>query len=200
MKFIKNWVIPIAVGLLIAYIIQFWFVTVRVKGPSMEPNLVNNQFVIESRKANIKRGDVIVFDARHEDPNNKSDHKDYVKRVIGVSDDRVEHKGSNLYVNGKLVDQDYIGLTERSSGTWGDWSLTTLSKSNTWQAKDRNQSVVPKNSYFVLGDHRSVSNDSRTFGFVEKKHVNGKVIVPFWNTDKTAKGNVNEQSKRFFDK
>ncbi|KAI3473623.1 hypothetical protein Pfo_031451 [Paulownia fortunei] len=65
----------------------------------MSPNLENSELVIENKLATIKRGDVIVFDATHEDPQIKSGHKDYVKRVIAVAGDTVEHRGANLYVN-----------------------------------------------------------------------------------------------------
>ena len=199
MNFIKNWVIPIVIGLFIALIIRtFLFTLVTVDGPSMNPNLDNGELVVESKISTVKRGNVIVFDATNEDPQIKSGHKDYVKRVIAVGGDIVSHKGANLYVNGKKVNQDYIGLEQQSGGTWGDWTLKTLSSRDFWQKKDRNTTVVPKNSYFVLGDHRSVSNDSRMFGYVEKKHVLGKIYAPFWNSDKQSKENVNDQSKKFF--
>ena len=199
-NFIKNWVVPIVIGLAIAMLIRtFWFTLVKVDGPSMWPSLENSELVIENKLATIKRGDVIVFDATHEDPQIKSGHKDYVKRVIAVAGDTVEHRGANLYVNGKKVNQDYIDNDQRTSGTWGNWTLKTLSaREDLWQKKDQNKSVVPKNMYFVLGDHRSVSNDSRMFGFIEKQHILGKVYVPFWNSDTKAKENVNDQSKEFF--
>ena len=98
--------------------------------------------------------------------------------------------------------QNYIGINEQTQGTemsfGSTWSLKTLSSTDQWQEKDRNHSRVPAGEYFVMGDHRSVSNDGRYFGFIDKQHIKGKVYVPFWNSNKTAKQNVNGQNKLFF--
>lgn len=203
LRFIKEWIIPIGVTLVIVLLVRtYLFTLVRVSGPSMMPNLQDKEFVILSKISKYKRGDVIVFDARQEDPRFNSNDKDYVKRIIGVPGDTVSYKNSNLYVNGKVVNQNYIGIDERTQGTemsfGSEWSLKTLSATDLWQKKDQHHTKVPAGEYFVMGDHRSVSNDGRYFGFVDAKHVTGKVIVPFWNSDKNAKKSVNEQDKHFF--
>jgi signal peptidase I len=203
MNFLKNWVFPILVGLAIAMVIKtFLFSTVRVDGTSMMPNMQNNELVLESKISSYTRGDVIVFDAGKEDPNNGGESKDYVKRIIGIGGDTVRFDGQDLYVNDKKVNQAYLPQESRTTGTagtFGDkWDLGTLSKSDTWQEKDRNQTTVPENMFFVLGDNRAVSNDSRTIGFIEDQHVLGKVYTPFWNMDEQARANINQQSKQFF--
>lgn len=204
-EFFKEWVLPIGVALIIVALIRaFLFTFVHVSGPSMTPNLQNNELVVLNKIAKYKRGDVVVFDARQEDPRIRAGEKDYVKRIIGMPGDTVSYKNSNLYVNGKVVNQDFIGINERTEGTemafGNNWSLTSLSSGDLWQKKDRNHTKVPSGEYFVMGDHRSVSNDSRYFGFVDAKHIEGKVIVPFWNSNDTAKAHVNQQSKHFFAK
>lgn len=195
-KELMSWIVPIAIGLLLALLIkQFAFQFVRVDGPSMQPNLQNNERVVCLKQAKIHRGSVVVFDANGVDPQ-VSVKTEYVKRVIGLSGDTVEAKNGNLYVNGKKVDQSYISKSERSSGT-GTWTLHSISQENSWVLHN-GAYKVPKGEYFVLGDHRSVSNDSRYWGFVPKSKIVGVVKVGFWNRTQPAKNNINQQWKHFF--
>lgn len=195
-KELMSWIVPIAIGLLLALLIkQFAFQFVRVDGPSMQPNLQNNERVVCLKQANIHRGSVVVFDANGVDPQ-VSVKTEYVKRVIGLPGDTVEAKNGNLYVNGKKVDQSYISKSERSSGT-GTWTLHSISQENSWVLHN-GAYKVPKGEYFVLGDHRSVSNDSRYWGFVPKSKIVGVVKVGFWNRTQPAKNNINQQWKHFF--
>ena len=195
-KELMSWIVPIAIGLLLALLIkQFAFQFVRVDGPSMQPNLQNNERVVCLKQAKIHRGSVVVFDANGVDPQ-VSVKTEYVKRVIGLPGDTVEAKNGNLYVNGKKVDQSYISKSERSSGT-GTWTLHSISQENSWVLHN-GAYKVPKGEYFVLGDHRSVSNDSRYWVFVPKSKIVGVVKVGFWNRTQPAKNNINQQWKHFF--
>lgn len=195
-KELMSWIVPIAIGLLLALLIkQFAFQFVRVDGPSMQPNLQNNERVVCLKQAKIHRSSVVVFDANGVDPQ-VSVKTEYVKRVIGLPGDTVEAKNGNLYVNGKKVDQSYISKSERSSGT-GTWTLHSISQENSWVLHN-GAYKVPKGEYFVLGDHRSVSNDSRYWGFVPKSKIVGVVKVGFWNRTQPAKNNINQQWKHFF--
>ena len=195
-KELMSWIVPIAIGLLLALLIkQFAFQFVRVDVPSMQPNLQNNERVVCLKQAKIHRGSVVVFDANGVDPQ-VSVKTEYVKRVIGLPGDTVEAKNGNLYVNGKKVDQSYISKSERSSGT-GTWTLHSISQENSWVLHN-GAYKVPKGEYFVLGDHRSVSNDSRYWGFVPKSKIVGVVKVGFWNRTQPAKNNINQQWKHFF--
>ena len=195
-KELMSWIVPIAIGLLLALLIkQFAFQFVRVDGPSMQPNLQNNERVVCLKQAKIHRGSVVVFDANGVDPQ-VSVKTEYVKRVIGLPGDTVEAKNGNLYVNGKKVDQSYISKSERSSGT-GTWTLHSISQENS-RVLHNGAYKVPKGEYFVLGDHRSVSNDSRYWGFVPKSKIVGVVKVGFWNRTQPAKNNINQQWKHFF--
>lgn len=191
-KEIMSWILPVLIGLAIALAIKaFVFTRVRVDGPSMEPNLMDAERVLAFKPAKVKHLSVIVFDAYGEDPSAKT-HTNYVKRVIGLPGDKVASKNGYIYVNNKKIKQSFISQTERTSGT-GNWTLTTLAKQNGW-GKGKKVTVVPKGKYFVLGDHRSVSNDSRYWGFVDQKKVLGVVKVPFWTSSKTKRHNVNSLS------
>ena len=189
MKFIKDWVLPIVIGLLLAMILRQFVVTVaRVDGPSMEPNLVNNERMIVWRQAKIKHLSVIVFDAHGEDPQATQPKTDYVKRVIGLPGDTVSSSNGNIYVNGKQINQSFINSYQRGAGT-GNWDLQSLSKG--W-ANNSGATVVPRGEYFVLGDHRSVSNDGRYWGFVYKSKVVGVAKTFPWGTTAARRHNVND--------
>lgn len=187
MKAVKNilsWIIPILVGFLIAAVIKTFFVSVvKVDGTSMYPNLQNNERVMMLHQAGIRRGSVIVFDAYGVDRNNTNLTKDtkYVKRVIALPGDTVEYRDNGqLYVNGKFQSQGYITQQQQTDGTLKVVANLPQAKGVTLGTGSRFK--VPAGKYFVLGDNRSVSNDSRYYGFVPKKKILGVVKVPFWDS------------------
>lgn len=195
---VMSWVIPIVIGLLIALLIkQFLFQVVRVDGPSMQPNLQNNERVFCLKRSQIHRGSVVIFDANGVDPQ-VAVKTDYVKRVIGLPGDTVRSQNGNIYVNGKKINQSYISMKQRDAGT-GNWNLKSISVQNSW-LKHNGATKVPKGEYFVLGDHRSVSNDGRYWGFVPKSKIDGVVKVPSWAGTKTARQNVNKEWQHFYAK
>ncbi|WP_267201126.1 signal peptidase I [Limosilactobacillus kribbianus] len=195
---VMSWVVPIVIGLLIALLIkQFFFQIVRVDGPSMQPNLQNNERVFCLKRSKIHRGSVVIFDANGVDPQ-VAVKTDYVKRVIGLPGDTVKSKNGNIYVNGKKIDQSYISTKQRNAGT-GNWTLKSISVQNSW-LKHNGATKVPAGEYFVLGDHRSVSNDGRYWGFVPKNKIDGVVKVPSWTGTKVARQNVNKEWQHFYDK
>jgi len=161
----------------------------------MEPNLENREYVVLLKPIQtIQRGSVIIFDAKGEDPTVQTS-TNYVKRVIGIPGDSISSKNGILYVNNRRVNQDYISNQERNAGT-GNWSLTTLAKNNQWTYSPK-KGVVPKGCYFVLGDNRSVSNDSRYWGFVYKDKIQG-IVKDFYWKNKQQKYNINKLTKNFF--
>ncbi|WP_057756488.1 signal peptidase I [Weissella kandleri] len=200
-KKVMSWLLPILVGLAIALLIrQFWFTLMRVDGTSMEPNLVNNERVLVLRNQKINRGSVIVFNAKGADPS-ATTNRDYVKRVIGLPGDRISAIDGTLYVNDKKVNQDFIPQSEQAAtnavNNVGNWeNLKELGTHMSW-SKNASSFTVPNDEYFVLGDHRSVSNDSRYWGYVPKENVVGSVKLSFWNNAKT-KSKINTESQRFF--
>ncbi len=134
-----------------------------VHGRSMDPTFGEGQFLIVSRAhywfEEPERGDVVVFHAP-----SKLD-EDYIKRVIGVPGDHIESRDQQLYLNGALLDETY--LTEKSK------------RSN---RRVEVEGIVPPGMYYVLGDNRNSSVDSRrvSVGFVDKELLVGKVLFRYW--------------------
>jgi signal peptidase I len=149
-----------------AFIIIFLYQPVKVEGTSMMPSLDDqerifvNKFVY--RLESIQRGDIVVF-RYPRDPS-----KSFIKRVIGLSGDRIRIDGGQVYVNGNLLDEDYIPPAYAD-----ERSYKTI--------------VVPPGCYFVLGDHRSLSNDSRDFGPVNLSFIYGKAVFGYWPMDKLGR-------------
>lgn len=161
------WVRDLVISLAIsAFIIVFLYQPVKVEGTSMMPSLDDqerifiNKFVY--RIEAIQRGDIVVF-RYPRDP-----AKSFIKRVIGVAGDHVRIVDGRVYVNGKLLDEDYVPGAYQDGRSYPD-------------------TVVPKDAYFVLGDHRSLSNDSRDFGPVDAAYIYGKAVFGYWPVDKVGR-------------
>lgn len=180
-KIFKDYLLPILIGIILVVIIEhFFFVIVRVDGTSMKPNLQNNERVMLLKQAKIKRNSVIVFNAYGVDKNNPAVTKStkYVKRVIGLPGDKIKYtKDGKLYVNGKYQSQSYITNSEKTTGT----TTLQLAEAKGVSIGTGKTFTVPAGKYFVLGDNRSASNDSRYYGFVPKNKIDGVVKAFFWN-------------------
>jgi signal peptidase I len=143
------------------FIIVFLYQPVKVEGTSMMPGVADqerifiNKFVY--RFEAIERGDVVVF--RY--PGDPS--KNYIKRIVGVSGDRIEIYRGAVMVNGDRLAEPYLPAEFRDERSMGEV-------------------VVPEGSYFVLGDHRNLSSDSRDFGVVERAAICGKAVFAYWPT------------------
>lgn len=136
----------------------------EINGASMEPNFHNGEFIltnkVEYRVSNPKRGDVVIFKS----PKNKE--IDYIKRVIGLPGDTVALRNNAIYVNGNKLEESYLapGVV-----IFGESYL------------HENQEVtVPPGKYFVLGDNRPHSSDSREFGPIAKEDFIGKAFLRYW--------------------
>ena len=203
----NKWYFIIAIAIIAFNIFFFNFVVkpIQISGPSMNPNLHDKERVWAFKSTQIKRGSVIVFHAKGTDPEQNQDLI-YVKRVIGLPGDKVTSKDGKLYVNDKLVNQSYISPLQRDSGTgnWNSFSQLSSKKDATWKTYDKkNLDHVPQKSYFVLGDNRKVSNDSRYFGYVPEGKVIGVVKVPWilvppWNWLDSHRYEINRYCNDFF--
>jgi signal peptidase I len=162
-----SWVRDLIISLAIsAFVIVFLYQPVKVEGTSMMPSLDDqerifiNKFVY--RIEPIQHGDIIVF-RYPRDP-----AKSFIKRVIGVAGDHVKIDDGRVYVNGKLLVEDYVPRAYQDDRSYPDV-------------------MVPPDSYFVLGDHRSLSNDSRDFGPVDSSYIYGKAVFGYWPVDKLGR-------------
>jgi signal peptidase I len=166
-----SWVRDLAFSVLIAVIlIVFIYQPVKVEGTSMMPTLTDqerifiNKFTYHFGLGAIERGDMVVF-WYPLDPT-----KSYIKRVIGIPGDRVRIDAGQVYVNGEALVENYVPESYRDNVSWKGKS-----------------DVVPAGEYFVLGDHRSSSSDSRTWGFVEREKIYGKAVFVYWPLDKMGR-------------
>jgi signal peptidase I len=160
---LRDLIISLAIS---AFIIIFLYQPVKVEGTSMMPSLDDqerifvNKFVY--RLEPIQRGDIVVF-RYPRDPS-----KSFIKRVIGVAGDHIRIEDGQVFLNGNLLDEDYVPRAYEDERSYPEV-------------------VVPLNSYFVLGDHRTMSNDSRDFGSVQASFIYGKAVFGYWPMDKMGR-------------
>jgi signal peptidase I len=160
---VHSWLRDLAVSIVVStFIIIFLYQPVRVEGTSMLPVLEDQDRLFINKMAyrvgEIHHGDVVVFLYPH-------DHtKSYIKRVIALPGEEVRIDHGRVFVNGKQVKEKYVP---------------------SMYADDRSQPemLVPDHEYFVMGDHRSISSDSRDFGPVERDLIYGKAAFVYWPMD-----------------
>jgi len=185
-KFIKEYLEPIVIAVLIALFIRTFIVQAfKIPSSSMEPTLLVGDYLLVNKFIygikipftdtkllhfrNPKRGDIVVFIY----PKDRS--KDFIKRVIGTEGEKVEIVRNKIYINGTLVEDPWGYYSEKS-----DWMKQL-------QLMERfGPVVVPKDSLFVLGDNRDNSQDSRFWGFVNVNAVKGKALVIYFSWDGNA--------------
>ncbi len=136
----------------------------QVKGASMEPNFHDGEYILtnkfEYRFELPKRGDVVVFKS----PQNPD--IDFIKRIIGLPGDRVKLADNHFYINGQRLDESYIS--------------PTLYTYNGSYLREGQEIVVPEDNYFVSGDNRPRSSDSREWGPINKTSIIGKSQLRYW--------------------
>ena len=210
-SFLKIILPPIVIiGTILTIRINF-FDYLYVSGSSMYPTLEDKQMILVDKTIkNFKRGQVVSFHASPNNPSPDSKDKMYIKRIIGLPGDTVTYKDGKLYVNDKEVNQKFLSLKgndykmESSEGTQKpslstSWDLGSLSEGNpNFNSWSQNQIKVPDGSVFVLGDHRSVSFDSRYFGFVKMETIQGVNRSFFWDNEQQKYYTSDDFTKDFF--
>jgi signal peptidase I len=152
----------VAFILVAAFIIRYFLIQpFVVEGNSMEPNFHNKQYLlvdkISYKLRQPARGEVIVFNP----PNNSS--QNYIKRIIGLPGETIKITGGNIYINDLDLDEKY--LTQNGS---------TMTSSNDFSI------ALKDNEYFVMGDNRNHSSDSREFGALPKTNIIGRTWLIIW--------------------
>jgi signal peptidase I len=164
---VLTWLRDLVISLVVsAFIIVFLYQPVKVEGTSMLPGLEDqerifiNKFVY--RFGTVERGDIVVFHYPR-DPN-----KSYIKRVIGVEGDRVRIEDGRVFVNGRRLEEPYVPAEYEDLRSYPEVK-------------------VPPHSYYLLGDHRTSSSDSRDFGPVDQQFIYGKAVFVYWPVEKLGK-------------
>jgi len=157
---LRSWFRDIFFAFAIAiFIVVFVVQPVKVEGTSMQPRLVDQERIFVNRFIyrfqDIQRGDVVVFWY----PKDRS--KSFIKRVLGIPGDEVEIRNGIVYVNGARISEPYLKREFQDYKSFG-------------------KAMVPAGQYFVLGDHRNSSNDSRSWGFVAQNLIYGKAVFSYW--------------------
>jgi signal peptidase I len=161
---LSSWLRDVLISLAVsAFFIIFLYQPVKVEGTSMMPTLQDqervfiNKFVYKLEP--VQRGDVVVF-RYPRDPS-----KSYIKRVIAVAGDHVRIDAGVVYVNENRMSEEYVPRMYEDVRSYPE-------------------TIVPPHSYFVLGDHRNLSNDSRDFGPVDEDFIYGKAVFGYWPVEK----------------
>jgi signal peptidase I len=162
----RPWTRDLIISVMVSvFIILFLYQPVRVEGTSMLPQLEDQDRLFINKFAyrigEIHRGDVIVFRYPHDET------KSYIKRVIALPGDDLRIDHGAVYVNGKQLKERYVPA---------------------WYRDDRSQPemVLPESEYFVMGDHRSISSDSRDFGPVSRDLIYGRAAFVYWPVDQAG--------------
>ena len=185
-KFVKEYIEPIVIAVLIALFIRAFIVQAfKIPSSSMEPTLLVGDYLLVNKfiygvrvpYSNIKffeykkpkRGDIIVFIFP------KDRKKDFIKRVIGTEGEKVTILHNKIYIDDKLIDDP-----------WGDFTRPRSS------IEDYGPLKVPEGSLFVMGDNRDNSQDSRFWGFVKTNEVKGKAFIVYFSLDWDAQDLLNK--------
>lgn len=163
LDFIKLIIVIIVILLLMIYVVSI----TQVVGNSMSSTLENGDVLIlnkfKYRFMDIERGDIISFEY--------DDTKYLIKRVIGLPGDTISISDNTLYINGELYVENYLD----ENLEYDDFSLSSLG-----------YDTIPEDMYFVLGDNREDSLDSREIGLISKDEIIGKVSLRIWPLNKLA--------------
>jgi len=163
---LRSWIRDLALSIGVsAFIIIFLYQPVRVEGTSMLPNLEDQDRLFINKMAfrvgDVQRGDVVVFQY----PRDHS--KSYIKRIIGLPGDRVAIDHGRVLVNGRALAEPYVPARFTDD-------------------RSQPEMTIPANEFFVMGDHRSISSDSRDFGPVDRGLIYGKAAFVYWPMDQAG--------------
>jgi signal peptidase I len=188
---VREYFETIVIAVILALFVRTWVVQAfKIPTGSMENNLLIgdhllvNKFVFGGEPTSpahailplrdIRRGDIVVFKYPDEP------ERDFIKRVIGLPGETIELRNKRVYVNGNPLDEPYVHFLEPSHAA----SEVTSS-----DVRERYGPVsVPRNQYFVMGDNRDNSQDSRYWGFLPRHYIKGKALMIYWSYDAGREG------------
>jgi signal peptidase I len=167
-----EWLAVIAATVVLTLLIKTYLVEAFViPSGSMEPTLkVGNRLLVEKVGYTLHRGDLIVFDKPPRDTEPGTPH--LVKRIIGMPGDHVSVRGGYYYIDGKLLNENWLPKVDRG--------VTCAPYSSPENCQPYGPITVPKGDYFVSGDNRTQSYDSRYFGPISGSLIVGKAFLRIW--------------------
>lgn len=196
--------------LLIVFLLRsFLYEPFRIPSGSLEPTLLTGDFILVNKfdyglrlpvahnkifnNHELKRGDIVVFRW----PPNPS--VDFIKRVIGLPGDKISYINKELYVNGQKVSQEFLQNTQAFDESGTEWQASEKQENllgvqhhifidPTRSSNDYKDIVVPEGMYFMMGDNRDKSADSRYWGFVPEKNIVGKAVLVWMSWDSNQTG------------
>ena len=179
-RLVREIIETIVLTVLMFLIIRFAVQNFNIDGISMEPSLHNGELILVDKWTYLfhppERGDVIVFVAPP-DPT-----QDFIKRVIGLPGDVITIENTTVIVDGVTLKEAYVAPSRQG---------------NPYAQKPINNLVVPANDYFVLGDDRIESDDSRDWGFVPRKNIIGRAAFVYWPLGQDNDGFLPNESAVF---
>ena len=203
-RYAWEWVKSISVAILLFLVIRTFAVEAfKIPTGSMEGTLLIGDFLLVNKAVygaqvpftgirlpafeDPERGDIIVF----EYPLDRS--KNYVKRVVGLPHDTLAMKDGVLYVNGKRQTEGYVQHVQPEGNYWDpvfEWQRRHLTDGSSLPdyrptRDDWGPLVVPEGNYFVMGDNRDNSQDSRYWGFVQRKLIKGRPLIIYYSFDRS---------------
>ena len=193
---IREYAESIVIAVILALFVRTWVVQAfKIPTGSMENNLLIgdhllvNKFVFSPTRSSIeravlpvrdiRRGDIVVF-KYPEEP-----ERDFIKRVIGLPGETIELKNKKVHVNGQPLDEPYVHFLTPPSNDYQEVTAYDL--------RERFGPVtVPEDKYFVMGDNRDNSQDSRYWGFLPRSYVKGKALLIYWSYESGREDYVDE--------
>jgi signal peptidase I len=183
---IRDWSEALIVAAVLALIIRTFFVQAfKIPSSSMEDTLLIGDHLLVNKfiyglqvpfseepilsVRNPERGDVIVFEFPEDKDKSYFQRRDFIKRVIGLPGDKIEIRSKSVYVNGERYLTPYA--------VYKDGNLTAGPRDNMPLV------TVPEHQYFVMGDNRDRSYDSRFWGFVDRSVIKGRAFIKYWSWD-----------------
>ncbi|CAM3428389.1 signal peptidase I [Marinicrinis lubricantis] len=162
-----DWVKTIAIALVLVFLIKYFLLgNYQVDGSSMEPNFHDGERIIVNKVIydirDPKRGEVVVL--------HSPDGRDFIKRIIALPNEEIEVRGDEVYIDGSLIEEPYLAEVIKEAAA----------KGIPYNDRDQPNVKVPEDSYFVLGDNRSDSTDSRMIGTVAKDDIVGRADLIYW--------------------
>jgi signal peptidase I len=174
LQLIREWVTVLVVALVIAITVRSLILQqFYISGPSMETTMFQDNRVLVNKLSyrlhDIYRGDVVVFDRVTVD-GEVVQHDDLIKRVIGLGGETISIKDCQVFIDGKLLPEPYLN----------DYDLAQSSLDDRCRVPLMEETLIPENHLFVMGDNRPQSFDSRMFGSIEQNLVVGRAFVTIW--------------------